>query len=208
MTDLDDLEKKAREATPGPWVSDCEEESRQILDPDEYIDVSVWQGVSFEGKFINNIAFDNCIANADYIAAANPSAILDLIARCRKAEARVAELEAQSGEVVGYKHAHLGQFIGVVRYQQLDAETKANYLPLYLRAPQAVPEWQPIETAPKDGTKFLGYKHGQFRECYKVQRSDCDMWCFGHTSGDHALFPNIRPNHWMPLPAAPSPEGE
>ena len=59
-------------------------------------------------------------------------------------------------------------------------------------------EWQPIETAPKDGTVFLGYKRGQFRECYKVPRDDCDMWCFGGTSGADDLFPNIKPTHWMP----------
>ena len=65
-------------------------------------------------------------------------------------------------------------------------------------------EWHPIETAPKDGTVFLGYKRGQFRECYKVTRDDCDMWCFGGTSGADDLFPNIKPTHWMPLPKPPA----
>ena len=65
-------------------------------------------------------------------------------------------------------------------------------------------EWIDIETAPKDGTVFLGYKLGQFRECYKVQRDDCDMWCFGGTSGADDLFPNIKPTHWMPLPKPPA----
>lgn len=65
-------------------------------------------------------------------------------------------------------------------------------------------EWQPISTAPKDGTVFLGYKRGQFRECYKVPRDDCDMWCFGGTSGADDLFPNIKPTHWMPLPKPPA----
>ena len=65
-------------------------------------------------------------------------------------------------------------------------------------------EWQPIETAPKDGTVFLGYKRGQFRECHKVPRDDCDMWCFGGTSGADDLFPNIKPTHWMPLPKPPA----
>lgn len=64
--------------------------------------------------------------------------------------------------------------------------------------------WQPISTAPKDGTVFLGYKRGQFRECYKVTRDDCDMWCFGGTSGADDLFPNIKPTHWMPLPKPPA----
>ena len=64
-------------------------------------------------------------------------------------------------------------------------------------------EWRDIETAPKDGTVFLGYKLGQFRECYKVPRDDCDMWCFGGGSGADDLFPNIKPTHWMPLPTPP-----
>ena len=72
------------------------------------------------------------------------------------------------------------------------------------KAEQRVAEWQPIETAPKDGTVFLGYKRGQFRECYKVPRDDCDMWCFGGTSGADDLFPNIKPTHWMPLPKPPA----
>ena len=71
------------------------------------------------------------------------------------------------------------------------------------KAEQRVAEWQPIETAPKDGTVFLGYKLGQFRECYKVPRDDCDMWCFGGVSGADDLFPNIKPTHWMPLPTPP-----
>ena len=73
-----------------------------------------------------------------------------------------------------------------------------------LAALKAENEWQPIETAPKDGTVFLGYKRGQFRECYKVTRDDCDMWCFGGTSGADDLFPNIKPTHWMPLPKPPA----
>ena len=73
-----------------------------------------------------------------------------------------------------------------------------------LAALKADSEWQPIETAPKDGTVFLGYKLGQFRECYKVPRDDCDMWWFGGTSGADDLFPNIKPTHWMPLPKPPA----
>ena len=85
-----------------------------------------------------------------------------------------------------------------------DANEIATLKDQLAKAEQRVAEWQPIETAPKDGTVFLGYKLGQFRECYKVPRDDCDMWCFGGTSGADDLFPNIKPTHWMPLPKAPA----
>jgi hypothetical protein len=76
-----------------------------------------------------------------------------------------------------------------------------------------VQEWQPIKTAPKDGTKFLGYwpstsdwegednscivktwfsKHGwenPFEAAYPVDGPDC-------------------PTHWMPEPAPPLAEQE
>ena len=105
-------------------------------------------------------------------------------------QAKVAELEA---EVERLSAAH-------IKACQANADSQAELA----KAEQRVAEWQPISTAPKDGTVFLGYKLGQFRECYKVPRDDCDMWCFGGTSGADDLFPNIKPTHWMPLPKAPA----
>ena len=69
-------------------------------------------------------------------------------------------------------------------------------------------EWQSIETAPKDGTLFLGYRDsdGCVREAYRVQRDDCEMWCFGGSSGAENIAPWLKPTHWMPLP--PPPENE
>jgi len=67
-------------------------------------------------------------------------------------------------------------------------------------------EWQPIATAPKDGTVFLGYRDGKMRESYRVQRPDCEMWVFGSSSGAVEIAPQLKPTHWMPLPAAPSQE--
>jgi len=67
-------------------------------------------------------------------------------------------------------------------------------------------EWQPIATAPKDGTVFLGYRDGKMRESYRVQRPDCEMWVFGGSSGAVEIAPQLKPTHWMPLPAAPSQE--
>lgn len=61
-------------------------------------------------------------------------------------------------------------------------------------------EWQPIETAPKDGTQFLGWDQGYFIVVYweiddDVEEDQC--WRISY-SGD-LMFPT----HWMPLPEPP-----
>lgn len=67
-------------------------------------------------------------------------------------------------------------------------------------------EWQPIETAPKDGTRILGYF--PFRHGY-VSRQDVQpiAWvgwgggCWETLGGWKPLDNEIT--HWMPLPDAP-----
>ena len=63
---------------------------------------------------------------------------------------------------------------------------------------------QPIETAPTDGTVFLGYRDGVWGDCYRVQRKDCEMWSFRGSSGDAEFFPCCKPTHWIPLPKGPA----
>lgn len=63
---------------------------------------------------------------------------------------------------------------------------------------------QPIESAPTDGTHFLGYRRGQWATSYRVPRDDCDMWVFGNESGAIEHWPDVRPTHWLPEPAAPT----
>lgn len=62
-------------------------------------------------------------------------------------------------------------------------------------------EWQPIETAPKDGTEILGFRES-FVWCDKYAAirfiSDTNEW--RHV--DRAVF--LNPTHWMPLPAPPA----
>ncbi len=62
---------------------------------------------------------------------------------------------------------------------------------------------QPIETAPTDGTVFLGYRQrdGRWGECFRIQRDDCEMWSFGGGCAADEEFPDFKPTHWMPLPA-------
>ena len=63
--------------------------------------------------------------------------------------------------------------------------------------------WLPIETAPQDGTVFLGYRDGRVREACRVPRDDCEMWVFGGQSGSTEFAPQLRPTHWMALPDSP-----
>ncbi len=63
-------------------------------------------------------------------------------------------------------------------------------------------EWQPIETAPKDGTPFLafGISPGQ----YKFEYGDdigVTRWKVGY-GGSWSGGP-AYPTHWMPLPPPP-----
>lgn len=56
------------------------------------------------------------------------------------------------------------------------------------------PEWQPIETAPKDGTQILMVIAGYEPLCGRWRRG---TWT---SDPDKAYF---SPTHWQPLPAAP-----
>lgn len=80
-------------------------------------------------------------------------------------------------------------------------------------------DWQPIETAPKDGTEIIGFRPDQgvfvFRWAWmeefvpKDQNGDPTedyddaFACWWHDRWDW-LEGELRPTHWMPLPAPPA----
>ncbi len=83
-------------------------------------------------------------------------------------------------------------------------------------------EWQPIETAPKDGRTILIYGkpedleiNGAVLTCYKQAAIYTAAWdeidnafCL---SGGSWLGPFVEPTYWMPVPPKPSvkePSGE
>lgn len=64
--------------------------------------------------------------------------------------------------------------------------------------------WQPIETAPKDGSTFLAWC-GKEVDFFRWQDAYLDR-PVGWRSSFIAVYPEGKgPTHWMPLPAAPSP---
>ena len=74
-------------------------------------------------------------------------------------------------------------------------------------------DWQPIETAPKDGKHFLGAKNLgdgcgwlQYICCYyDFKKSFGAFFGFGDGGVWYPLDEKKMPSHWMPLPASPEP---
>ena len=60
-------------------------------------------------------------------------------------------------------------------------------------------EWQPIETAPKDGTSILAIDEDGF---YFVVEYAGVLEPYGHQWTDGGTL--LEPTHWMPLPAPPA----
>jgi len=64
--------------------------------------------------------------------------------------------------------------------------------------------WQPIETAPKDGTKILGTDHDDVFEMIFIRHFEVSTQEF--TNGwtdDYEHLSEFYPTHWMPLPEPP-----
>jgi hypothetical protein len=65
-------------------------------------------------------------------------------------------------------------------------------------------DWQPIETAPQDGTAFLVWMDAA------VHGSHVQVWCrrsakhSGVIAGVFEFDLGKSPTHWMPLPAPPT----
>jgi len=65
-------------------------------------------------------------------------------------------------------------------------------------------EWQPIETAPKDGRAFMVYvvRSENGPHCFAPVSRDSDGGWWDDSTGD-AIEPIRGATHWMPLPPGP-----
>jgi hypothetical protein len=69
----------------------------------------------------------------------------------------------------------------------------------------AVEQWQPIETAPRDGSRFLVWeKHYGIRIGRCKERADHDDWLSYMDAFDGSSKGGPRATHWMPLPTPPA----
>lgn len=86
-------------------------------------------------------------------------------------------------------------------------------------------EWQPIETAPRDGTEILGWRSDcgvllvrwvcpedfctdrEIEEMGADSAEQEDWFCADFICGDR-MEGDEAPTHWMPLPAPPNDGGE
>lgn len=69
--------------------------------------------------------------------------------------------------------------------------------------------WQSIETAPRDGTRFLTWdSYYGVRMGRAFMRADHDDWLSYVDSNGSSHKGGIRASHWMPLPAVPVDGGE
>jgi hypothetical protein len=73
--------------------------------------------------------------------------------------------------------------------------TQAGWLAWQARE---VPQWLPIESAPKDHMPRLFLSSGAVVQAF---RDVTDAYCVTHEFGWRQM--NGKPTHWMPLPAAP-----
>lgn len=70
-------------------------------------------------------------------------------------------------------------------------------------APAQGAPWQPIKTAPKDGTRILVGIKDRFPKNTYVARWLRDAWSIGPLGGEWHAYPT----HWMPIPALSSTDG-
>ena len=110
---------------------------------------------------------------------------------------RAAIAEQEKAEPVGYVYSNAGH------QQSKNAAISRdipNGTPLFTHPAPVPAGWQPIETAPKDGTEILvSINFGLHVVCYD------DIFSAPWRVFNEVGFNEHVPTHWMPLQAAPKP---
>lgn len=155
-------------------------------------------------------------------------------ARIRKLERHAREMQAEL-ENLRNQLAHrrvLSWLAGDSEISLADLDKRLHGVENWLRAEAAkeagkevMSNWQPIETAPKDGTEILGFREdaGVFivrwcncydfmtdAECDETEMNDDQLsepdWFYADFIKGGRLDGDLAPTHWQPLPEPPEPE--
>jgi len=103
--------------------------------------------------------------------------------------------------IVGMLHDYLAEKEDAKRYQEENARLKAELQHIQAEL-QRLTTWQPIETAPKDGTEIIGCDGycievtAFFKGTKPYQRKEA--WVVAND--DEGYAQDFNPTHWMPLP--------
>ena len=115
----------------------------------------------------------------------------------RKAQGRI---DAETGETIDIGD-EVQRLRNICYRLQVDSETLKHVA----EQSQPVPEWQPVSTAPKDGSAILAWAEGTTTTVYWDEGLESWELCQCGAFADSGEF---WPQYWMPLPAAPKPGGE
>lgn len=112
--------------------------------------------------------------------------------------AAIAAMQQAQQEVIAWRYERTDGFVILVSKRYTDQHPKGDgwtETPLYAHPP--VPQWQGIESAPRDGTLILvPVGHGVM---------DVVSWWGGAwRETANALAIRDEPTHWMPLPTPPA----
>lgn len=102
----------------------------------------------------------------------------------------------------GDTHADLGGSVDYDATENLMAEAAARITELEAEVAR---RWQPIETAPKDGSVIVAIGAVPARGGYSIIFWDTfhEEWA-GYTAEDEKRLVKFPPLHWMPLPEPPN----
>lgn len=131
-----------------------------------------------------------------------PDLVSDLYARSVQGEAKPVAWESSTPAYTRY--------ITEQKYQALRPEARRWYKPYKCAnctTPQPAVQWQPMETAPKDGTTVLAYRPSgagfvSRQDVVPVHWSDWGGGEWENSTSGYKIFDALT--HWKPLPAAPT----
>lgn len=143
---------------------------------------------------------------SDRITMSAAEALPELLRTFERTANRFGELwERCQGK--GWPEAESAEF-HAIRDERLPAMREKLRAALAAAAPNPAGQWQPIETAPKDGRLIvLGARNGvwlgKHQPVFQSGYVPDNPWSSMLLNHDHMAERYTRPTHWMPLPAAP-----